>query len=105
MTETATTAMTGLLDTMAQAYSNQAWAVLAGVVLMFVVMAARKFVLPALEPTHTRWVALGLAMATSVGVGLQSSQDWFTIAVTAISTGLVAIGSWETLGKALRRSK
>ena len=91
-----------LIGMLAKAYESQAWALLAGLLLTLAVWVANTFVLAKVKPAHMRWVALGLSVVTSVGLGLQGGQDWMTILVTGLTVGLTSIGMWETAGKTAR---
>lgn len=85
------------------AYASKDWMLLAGLVLTAVVALVRKLGIAAmLSPDQSKWLAVGLSMAGAVGGGLMLGMSWHAILVTGLSTGLVAIGGWETLGKLLR---
>lgn len=82
------------------AYESKNWALLAGLVLTGLVALSRRLGLLALVPKEaTKWVAIWLAMLGAVGAGLVLGMSWLSIVATGLSTGLMAIGGWESLGK------
>lgn len=93
-----------LIGLMAKAYREGAYALGSGLLLTLVVWIARAIkLLEWLPQKATRWVATGLAMATSIGVGLTAGQDWLSIVSTGLSVGLTSIGGWEALKGLLKR--
>lgn len=93
----------GLISAMAGAFKSNDLVVGFGLLLMIVVAVARILgVTKLLDSAHDKWLAAGLAMLTSIGVGLQVRASAMTIISTALGTGLTAIGGWEVIGKAIR---
>src|ERR1700750_1213882 len=96
----ATLDLNAILATAMQAFHSHAWAVLAGVVLTLVVGLLKKFdVVDKLPPQYVSWGAVGLAMLTSVALGLTQSKPAMDIIMTGLSIGLASIGVYETAGK------
>lgn len=92
-----------LIPLMAQAFKSHAYTLGAAIALA-VLVAVLRFVnlLNWLPDKYDRWVAMAIAMLTSVSLGLQTEQDWITIVVTAISVGAAAVGGWEMALKPVR---
>jgi len=92
-----------LIEMMAQAFKGGAWGLGAGLLLTVVVAAADMLnLLKRVPKAAKKWVAMGLAMATAIGVGLTSGTAWMDIVVTAVTTGLTAVGGWEAVFEPIR---
>lgn len=94
-----------MLEMMMQAFQGGQWTLFAGLLLSGLVAAARY--LKALDlikipDAADGWIAMGLAMVASIGLGLQNGQDWLSIVTTALTVGAAAVGGWELLLKRLR---
>lgn len=105
--ETITSTMTDMLPTLGDlqtAYSSRNWLLLLGLVLTAAVTISKRLGLLALVPKEaTKWVAVGMGMATGIGGGLILGQDWMTILGTGITAGLLSIGGHEIFGKMLKK--
>lgn len=86
-----------------EAYASKSWTLAVGGVLMLSVrvLGAIKPVAARLPAGSQRWLALGLAAASSAGTALVAGASWALAAVNGVTAGLLAIGTWEALGKAL----
>lgn len=92
----------GSLEVLSKAYTSHEWAMLAGAVLMLLIGLVRQTrVLSSLPTKLVPWATIGVAVATSFGLGLTQHQSLSTMLATAFSTALVAVGSWEAVGKHL----
>lgn len=93
----------GLFDVLKlsiKAFQGGAWAVGAGLVLTMVVAALRMFnVIKRIPKEYVPWGVAGMAMLTSVGLGLQAGIAWDAILTTGLTVGLVSMGGWSTFGK------
>lgn len=90
--------LTGVLALMAQAFSDGNWRLAFGL-LLTVAVAGFKFlgINKLISKKHNKWVAGGLALATSIAVGLMSGIGWFPIVSTGVTVGVVAVGGWEII--------
>ena len=87
-----------VIETMAQAFQGGAYGLGAGLLLSLLVAAADMLnLLKRVPKSAKKWVAMGVAMVTSIAVGLVSGLAWLDIVITAVSTGLTAIGGWEAI--------
>lgn len=103
-TESATVAIT-LGQGVVEAFRSRDWGLLASSILMLVVVLARQFRLVQQLPTEwVPWATGGLAIATSVALGIEQGQHWSTILSTGLVIGLTAIGMWETVGKSTAKA-
>jgi hypothetical protein len=94
-----------LFKLMTGAFQGGAYAVGASSALTLLVAGARYFKaldLIKIPDTWDKWVALGLAMATSVAAGLWAGHDWWAIVSTGVQVGVYSIGGWEMVLKPLR---
>jgi len=92
--------LTQVVDTASRAYSSKDWALGAAAALMLAVLLVRQFKLTDKVPSAVvPWATAGLAMATSVSLGIQNGQSWVSIITTGLTVGLSAVGLWETAGK------
>lgn len=93
----------GVLSLAAAAFKSKSWALLAGLLLTAVVIGLRFFNVVKKVPDYlVPWATIGLSMLTSVAIGLQTNQRWDVILTTGLGIGLMAIGGWESLAKAIR---
>jgi hypothetical protein len=93
----------GVVGLLKKAYSSRRWMLLAALVLTVLVAGVRMFSLGQKLPAElVPWVTLGLAMLTSIALGLQAGKRWDTMLITGVSVGIAAIGGFETFGKLLR---
>lgn len=92
-----------LIALMATAFKNGDWMLGAGLLLTACIGLARLFGLTKLVPKqHTKWLAGGIAMLTSVSVGLMAHASWWQIISTGIGTGVIAVGGWEVIFEPVR---
>ena len=104
-TTTATTAdfLTLITDTVG-AFGDSNWTLGSGLLIMVLVVLTRRLgLLKKLPKTWMPWAASGLAVLGSIASGLQAGRGWLDIVVTGLTTGLVAVGGWETLGKLITK--
>ena len=93
-----------VLEMLANAFRSGDWALGSGLLLTLVVAVARMLGLSKrLNKAWVPWATAGMAIAASVGVGLQTDQDWWKIVSTGLLVGLTAIGGWETGGKLVKK--
>lgn len=86
----------GLID----ALKSKNWPLATGLILMLVVFVANKLGLKKLVgPKALPWVAMGLAVAGTVGAGLIAGLGWADAIIQGVLAGVVAIGGWELLLK------
>lgn len=92
-----------LINAIADASQAKNWALMAGLIITLVVAAARWVkLLEWLPKSAMKWVAGALAALTSVGTHLVAGNaDIMSMIVTAVSTGVAAVGGWEMLLKPL----
>lgn len=91
------------LRLMALAFKQGDWALGSGLLLTFVVASLRVVGLLHLIPKkYDKYVAAGIAVLTSIALGLQTGEDWWKIVTTGATIGLIAIGGWETVGNWIR---
>jgi len=88
----------GVFEWMARAFKSGDWMTGSGLLLTLAIGAFRALGLNKLIPKkYNKWVAGGIAMLTSVAVGLVAHASWWTIVSTGIGTGLAAVGGWEVI--------
>tara|TARA_Y100000034_G_scaffold133455_1_gene198955 strand:- start:995 stop:1474 length:480 start_codon:yes stop_codon:yes gene_type:complete len=91
---------------LAHAIESKNWPLAIGFILMLVVFGANKFGLKdKVGSKAVPWVALGLAVASTVGVALSSGVAVSTAVIQGLTAGLAAIGSWEGLFKHILGTK
>lgn len=96
-------ALSDALSTLAQAFKDHNWTLLAAALLTLFIIAARWFELAKKIPAeYVPWVTLALATATSIALGLQTSQPLTTTFSTGVLVGIAAVGGWESFGKLIR---
>jgi hypothetical protein len=82
------------------------WSLALGLILTLVVFLANKVGLKdKVGSKAVPWVATGLAMAATCGIGLSSGVALADAAVQGLLAGVVAIGGWEMLFKHLLKAK
>ena len=102
-TSTAVAALTpedlpGLISLMANAFSSGNAMIGSGLLLTLAVAAFKMFGLNKLfHKKYNKWVAGGLAMVTSIAVGLMAQASLWVILSTGVGIGVTAIGGWELL--------
>jgi hypothetical protein len=103
-TATSTTAAPGdLINTTLEAFKSGSWGVGVGGILMLLMAIGRGIgILKWIPAKAVPWVTLGLASLGAIGTGLIAGSDWLTILQAAFTSGLTAIGGWETFGKLVR---
>jgi hypothetical protein len=97
-----------LLSLLSRAFADKDWMMVAGGLLMLVIAVGNLLGLRKLVPKkYTHWLAGGIAMASSVAVGLMAHASWWAIVSTGVGVGITAIGGWqlvlEPIVKWLRR--
>lgn len=92
-----------IIAMLTKAFGDKDWMMVAGLLLTAVIGLARLFGLQKLVPKkHTHWLAGGLALATSVALGLMAHASWWTIITTGVSVGVVAVGGWQLIFEPIR---
>jgi len=83
-----------------EAIKSKNWPLAVGLILMLLVFVANKLGLKKLVgPKALPWVAMGLAVAGTIGTGLIAGLGWADSIMQGILAGVVAIGGWELLLK------
>lgn len=97
------TDLTGILGFFKLTHDSKEWGLLIGGVLTLVVrlLTLLKPLADKLPPEQTKWLAMGLAMVTSVSTGLLAGIPWFKVLVDGATVGAAALGGWEFLLKPL----
>jgi len=80
------------------------WGLVVGFALMLLVWIVG-FVWKALPSAWLPWLSLVLGVVGTVGLDLSHGLPWWRAMLTGLSTGMVSIGSWETLGRRLFGSR
>lgn len=75
------------------------WGPFAGVLVMFLVWAVRKFIWKLVKPNVLPWLTLGLALVVSVAVGLAAGNVWWQIVIDLFSTGGAGALLWSAVFK------
>jgi len=93
-------------EELVHAIESKQWPLAIGFILMLVVFAMNKVGLKdKVGAKAVPWVALGLAVASTVGVALSSGVAVSTAVIQGLTAGLAAIGSWEGLFKHILGAK
>jgi|APSaa5957512622_1039677.scaffolds.fasta_scaffold23974_3 hypothetical protein len=80
------------------AIKSKNWPLVVGLSLMLLVFVANKLGLKNLVgPKAVPWVALGIAVAGTIGTGLMAGLGWVECILQGVLTGAAAIGGWELL--------
>lgn len=89
-----------------KAVQDKNWSLALGLILTLLVFLANKMGLKdKVGSKAVPWVATGLAMAATSGVGLASGVALSEALVQGFLAGVVAIGGWEMLFKHLLKAK
>ena len=100
-TTTSTTALGDpgvIIGLMAKAFQSGDWMLAVGLLLTLVVAGFKLLGINKLVPKqHTKWLAGGLSLVTSVAVGLMAHATWWAIISTGLGAGVIAVGGWEVL--------
>lgn len=89
-----------VLQMLAKAYSDHAWTLLVGIILMVVTWVAKKFnVVDRLPKAAIPYGVMAIAMLSSIALGLEQGQSVVSVIITGLTVGLAAIGSWEVAGQ------
>lgn len=92
-----------LIQLMVKTFQGGGYAIASGLLLALLVACARFFkLLDWIPDAYDKWVAMTIAVLTSVAVGLMSGQDLLTMILAAVNVGAIAIGGWEVILKQLR---
>jgi len=81
------------------------WGPFAGLALMFLVWAFRKFFWKLINKNVLPWLTLALGMAVAVGVGLVAGNIWWKVLIDGLITGGSAMALWSALFKHLLGEK
>ena len=93
-------------EELVHAIEGKQWPLAVGFILMLVVFTLNKVGLKdKVGAKAVPWVALGLAVASTVGVALSSGVAVSTAVIQGVTAGLAAIGSWEGLFKHILGTK
>lgn len=93
----------GLLALAERAFQSGNWGLVFGLALTILVVAIRLTGLTKMIPKeYDKYVATGLAVLTSVAIGLQAGVVWWKIITSGVAIGFIAIGGWETIGVWIR---
>lgn len=66
---------------------------------VFVYILRQLRVTSKIPPDYDKWVAMTIAMTTSIIGGLTTGQDVISILLTAAEVGMASIGGWELILK------
>lgn len=92
-----------LLKLAYNAFKGGGWALGAGLLLTGAIALLRVFKVGQKIPkAYLPWFVGGVAMLTSIALGLQVGLGWQAIVTTGLSVGLMAMGGWSTFGKAVK---
>ena len=75
------------------------WGPFAGLLLLFIVWAFRKFLMKMINTNVLPWLTLGLAMVASIGVGLGFGNVWWQVLLDGLITGGSAGLLWSSIFK------
>jgi len=81
------------------------WGPFAGVLIVFLVWATRKFIWKVVKPNVLPWLTLGLALVVSVAVGLVAGNVWWQIIIDLFSTGGTGALLWSAVFKHFMKPK
>jgi hypothetical protein len=81
------------------------WGPFAGVLIMFLVWAFRKFLMKAIDTNVLPWLTLGLAVVVSGAVGLIAENIWWQMLIDTFITGGAATLLWSALFKHFMKPK
>jgi hypothetical protein len=84
------------------AFESHNWALIAAAILSALVIIGRLVLKAEINKKYIPWIAMFIAVASSVAAGLKTGKAWMSIAVTGVLVGVAAVGGWETFGKLLR---
>ncbi len=90
--------VSGVIALMAKAFSDGNWRTAFGLLLTVAVAGFKSLGINKIfAKKHNKWVAGGLALATSVAVGLMSSMGWLAIVTTGATVAVTSVGGWELI--------
>ena len=81
------------------------WGPFAGLVVLFLVWGTRRFIWKLINKNVLPWLTLGLAMASSVAVGLIAGNIWWQVLIDGLLTGGSAMALWSALFKHFMKPK
>jgi len=94
------------ISLLVKAVQDKDWSLALGFLMMLLVMLANKFGLKdKVGAKAIPWVAMGLAVASTLGVGLASGVALMDALVQGVLAGVVAIGGWELMFKHMLKGK
>ncbi len=93
----------GILAFFKQTHDSKEWGLLigGGITLLVRLLTLLKPLADKLPPEQTKWLAMGLAMSSSIATGLMSGIPWFKVLVDGATVGAAALGGWEFILKPL----
>ena len=80
------------------------WGIAVGAALMLLVWIVG-FFWKALPSAWLPWLSIALGVASTMGIDLSNGLPWWRALLTGLSSGMIAVGSWETLGRRLLGSR
>jgi hypothetical protein len=92
------------IELMSKAFESGSWTLASGLLLTIIAAVLRFFKVT--QKVSKDWGPLavaGLSLLASIGVGLQTGQDWLQIVSTGLAVALVAVGGREALEKSARK--
>jgi hypothetical protein len=95
-------------DKLVKAVQSGNWPLALGALIMLLVFGLDKvFKLRTYltNPSTLKWFAVGTGVVVQIAAGLMGSLDWGTVVLGGGTTGLVGIGLWELVGKAILGDK
>ena len=94
------------ISLLVKAVQDKNWSLALGFLLMLLVMLANKFGLKdKVGSKAVPWVAMGLAVAATSGIGLANGLALMDAGMQGVLAGVAAIGGWELLFKHILQSK
>lgn len=94
------------ISLLVKAIQDKDWSLALGLLMMLLVMLGNKFGLKdKVGAKAIPWVAMGMAVASTLGVGLASGVALMDALVQGVLAGVAAIGGWELLFKHMLKSK
>jgi hypothetical protein len=94
------------ISLLVKAVQDKNWSLALGFLLMLLVMVANKFGLKdKIGSKAVPWVAMGLAVAATLGIGLANGLVLVEAGMQGVLAGVAAIGGWELLFKHILQSK
>lgn len=89
----------GLALQVAELIRSEKYETAVALALTALVFLVRLFVLKRVPPESTRWVVLGLSVATQLAAALAVGADWSSALFHAVGVALMSVGAWEMGGR------